>query len=114
VALSVTATQAELHIPVTSANPSIVPNTSVALEVEEPLNEQPKARGADALETLSDMSPDTAAPTATLALTDMLPRAEQAAVNTPSVTPLDGIEIVPVIVCTPLLILRVGLQLRSS
>jgi hypothetical protein len=88
-------THAELHMPATSAKPSMVPKTSVDFAADEPLKLQENASGADALCTLTEMSPGTAAPIATAATTDMLLFAEQSAVKTPSVTPLDGMVIVP-------------------
>jgi hypothetical protein len=92
----------------------MVPNTSVAFEADDPLNEQPKARGDDALDTLIEMRPATAAPTVTFAVTAILPRAEHSADTTPSDTPFEGIVIVPVITWTPLLMFSAGLQLSDS
>jgi hypothetical protein len=92
----------------------MVPNTSVAFEADEPLNVQPNASGAEALETFTEMSPGTAAPTATLAVTTMLLRAEHSALKTPSVTPFEGIVIVPETDFTPLSMIKFGRQLRLS
>jgi len=80
----------------------------VAFAADEPLNEQLNASGAEALATFTDNNPGTAAPTATLATTDMLLLAEQSALKMPSVTPFEGIVIVPEIDRIPLSMLSCG------
>jgi hypothetical protein len=72
------------------------------------------ARGADALVTLSEIKPGTAAPTAMFALTAIALLAEHSAVKTPSVIPFDGTLIVPLTDFTLLSILRVGLHVRFN
>jgi hypothetical protein len=92
----------------------MVPNTSVPFDADEPLNVQAKASGADALVTLSEIKPGTAAPTAMFALTAIALLAEHSAVKTPSVIPFDGTLMVPLTVFTLLSILSVGLHARLN
>ena len=113
-AVIASATHAELHMPDTSAYPSIVPKTSVPFDADDPLKVHPNARGEDALVTLREIRPETDAPTETLAFTAIELFAEHSAVNTPSVIPFDGTVIVPLTIFTPLSMFKVGLQARSS